>query len=107
MWSGRSPSGFLSTPFLSFSPFCQRVCGVFFRVILGLFWEPFGVLLRLFTHPKNGLFLLMHVGGAFWKDFGSPDPRKLSFRVSEALILTKSPFSPKGRFSLQNGPNIG
>ena len=40
---------------------------------------------------------------AFWMDFGGPDPPKLSSRVSETLILIKSPFSRPGRFLLENG----
>ena len=41
---------------------------------------------------------------AFSRDFAGPDPRKWSSRVSETLILTKSPFSYQGGFLIQNGP---
>ena len=40
---------------------------------------------------------------AFWMDFGSPDRPKLSSRLSETLILIKSPFSSRGGFLMQNG----
>ena len=40
-------------------------------------------------------------------DFGGPDPRKLSSRVSETLILLKSPFSSQERFLMQNGAQNG
>ena len=40
-------------------------------------------------------------------DFGGPDPRKLSSRVSETLILLKSPFLAQGRFLIENGAQNG
>ena len=40
-------------------------------------------------------------------DFGGPDPRKSSSRLSETLIFTKSPFSFQGGFLMQNGPQNG
>ena len=36
-------------------------------------------------------------------DFGGPDPRKSSSRLSETLILRKSHFTAQGRFLMQNG----
>ena len=35
---------------------------------------------------------------AFWMDFGGPHRPKLSSRLSETLILIKSPFSPRVGF---------
>ena len=40
-------------------------------------------------------------------DFGGPDPRKWSSRLSETLILTKSPFASQGGFLMQNGAQNG
>ena len=40
-------------------------------------------------------------------DFGGPDPRKSSSRLSETLILLKSPFLAQGRFLIENGPKNG
>jgi len=57
---------------------------------------------QLFT-LKSGRFFDVFWGG-FWIDFDGPDPRKWSSRVSETLILIKSPFSSQGRFLMQTGP---
>ena len=40
-------------------------------------------------------------------DFGGPDPRKSSSRLSETLILLKSPFLVQGRFLIENGAQNG
>ena len=40
-------------------------------------------------------------------DFGGPDPRKSSSRLSETLILLKSPFLAQGRFLIENGAQNG
>ena len=39
---------------------------------------------------------------AFWMDFGGPDRPKLSSRLSETLILIKSPFSPQVGFLMKS-----
>ena len=89
-----------------FSPFLRVVSGHF----LVWFGSHFGTLLAsIFPHfftLKSCRFFDVFWGG-FWIDFGGPDPRKWSSRLSETLILTKSPFSSQGGFLMQNGPQNG
>ena len=82
----------------------------FFRVVSGRFVKRFGghfgsllasIFHYFFTLKINRFFDAFW--GAFWMDFGGPDPRKWSSRVSETLILIKSPFSSQGRFLMQTG----
>ena len=78
----------------------------FFGSFLEWFWSDFGTLFwskgHLFFSKKIHAFLDPFLD-AIWRDFGTPDPRKLSSRVSETLILIKSPFSASGGFLMQNG----
>ena len=69
---------------------------------LGHFGTLFSLIFHLFFLLKNDSFFYAF-WDAFWMDFGGPDPRKLSSRLSETLILRKSPFSSQGRFLMQNG----
>ena len=75
-------------------------------MILESFWDTFCIIFHLFFISKiDGFFNV--IWDAFWMDFGSPAPRKWSSRVSETLILIKSPFSSQGRFLMQNGAQHG
>ena len=75
-------------------------------MILDSFWDPFSIKNAHFFCSKNACFLDAF-WDAIWRDFATPDPRKLSSRVHETLILTKSPFSFQGGFLMQNGPQNG
>ena len=79
---------------------------VFVGCLLVSFWPPFEILLGsifdVFFNQKLGWFSNPFFD-AFWMDFGSPDPPKLSSRVSETLIFEKSPFSSWYRFFLNFG----
>ena len=93
---------FSYTFFTLFSLFFQGGFRSLFGAIWGSFGEPFGLHFSRFFHLKNDCFFDAF-WDAFWMDFGGPDPRKWSSRVSETLILIKSPFSSQGRFLMQNG----
>ena len=75
-------------------------------MILESFWDPFCTVFHVFFSLKiDGFFNV--IWDAFWMDFGSPDPRKWSSRLSETLIFIKSPFSPWNRFWMENGGESG
>ena len=71
------------------------------------FWSPFGTLVASFFYDfsdKKMHYFLDRFWEAFWKAFGTPDPRKWCSRIHKTLILTKSAFSFQKRFLIQNGP---
>ena len=78
---------------------------VFFLMVFGGLIYQFGL---PFEHPLDSIFddffiQKMHrffnpFIGAFWMDFGSLDPPKLSSRVRETLIFEKLQFSLRYRF---------
>ena len=71
-----------------------------------MIWGHFGTPFPRFSYPflrlTNDRFFNAF-WDAFWMDFGGPDPRKWSSRLSETLILLNSPFSPQGRYLMENG----
>ena len=84
-----------------FSLFLRCFFDSLFTYFLGRFGGHFGSLLASIFHHfftlKNDRFFDAF-WDAFWMDFGGPDPRKWSSRLSETLILIKTPFSSHGRF---------
>ena len=80
-----------------------------FGAILASFWDPFLFKFRRLFQSKNGL-IFSCLFDAFGMGFGSPDPPKLSSRVSETLIFEKSQFSVWYcfllNFGLQKAPKM-
>ena len=113
-----NPFANYSAPARTLADFLGHYFPTFFRCFFRLlfrrfserFWGHFGTLFSLIFHLffllKNDSFFYAF-WDAFWMDFGGPDPRKWSSRLSETLILTKSPFSSQGGFLMQNGPQNG
>ena len=99
-------TGFRGPPFsyifLLFYVFFRLVSGGLREVFWGHFGSHFALIFHVFFDQKMHR-CLHRFREAFWRVSGRPDPRKLSSRVHETLILTKSAFSFQRRFLMQNG----